>query len=106
MEIRKKKAKYISAIFFSVPRYTWPLSMCIQNLKILSLTEAVKFMTDSLPGKKEKLSNIGNDKQLHANSLLHNTTSHTQHLYHFFKILGAVIPEKSLTQISLCITLE
>ena len=40
-----------------------------------------------------------NDKLEDADSLLHNTTSRN-------KILGAAVPEKSLTQISLCITLE
>ena len=45
------------------------------------------------------------DKQQHADSLSHNTTSHTKFVPNF-KILGAIVPEKSLTQISLCITLE
>ena len=59
-------------------------------------------MTKSIIGEKEKWTHKGNDKQQHADSLSHNTTSHTQH----FKILGTVVPEKSLTQISLYITLE
>ena len=46
-----------------------------------------------------------NDKQEEADSLSYNT-SHTQQLIvPNFKILGAVVPEKSLT-LSLCITLE
>ena len=57
--------------------------MCIQNLKTLALTEANKFVTENLFGDKEKWTNKGNDKQQHADSLLHNTTSHTQHLYKF-----------------------
>ena len=64
--------------------------MCIQNLKTLALTEAKKFVTENLLGEEEKWTNKGNDKQQHVDSLLHNTTSHIQHL----------------TQISLCITLE
>ena len=50
---RRKKAKYIS-VLFSVPQYTWPLSMCIQNLKTLALIEAKKFVTENLLGAKEK----------------------------------------------------
>ena len=55
--------------------------MCIQNLKTLALIEAKKFVTENLLGEKEKWINKGNDKQQNADSLLHNTTSHTQHLY-------------------------
>ena len=84
MEKRKKKAKYIS-VLFSVPQCTWPLSMCIQNLKTLALIEAKKFVTENLLGDKEKWINKGNDKQQHAESLLHDTTSHTQHLYQVSK---------------------
>ena len=80
--------------------------MCIQNLKILALIEAKKFVTENLLGEKEKWTNKGNDKQQYTDSLLHNRTGHTQHLYQILKILGTVVPEKSLTQISLCITLE
>ena len=54
--------------------------MCIQNLKTLALIEAEKFVTENLLGEKEKWTNKGNDKQQHTDSLLHNTTSHTQHL--------------------------
>ena len=42
----------------------------------------------------KKWTNKGNDKHEDADSLLHDT-SHTQCLY---KILGAVVPEKSLTK--------
>ena len=51
-------------------------------------------MTEIFIGEREKWTNKGNDKQQETDSLLHNTTSHTQHLN--FKILGAVVPEKSL----------
>ena len=80
--------------------------MCIQNLKTLALIELEKFVTENLLGEKEKWTNKENDKQQHADPLLHNTTSHTKHLLPNFKILGTVVPEKSLTQFSLCITLE
>ena len=59
---RRKKAKWIS-VLFSVPQYTWPLSMCIQNLKTLALIEAKKFVTENLLGEKEKWTNKGNDKE-------------------------------------------
>ena len=59
--------------------------MCIQNLKILAPIEAKKFVTENLFGDKEKWTNEGNDKQQHADSLLHDTTSHTQHLYQVSK---------------------
>ena len=65
-----------------------------------------KAVKENLIGEKEKWTNKGNGKHQEADSLLHNATSHTQHLYPNLKILGAVVPEKSLTQISLCITLE
>ena len=69
--------------------------MCIQNLKTLALIEAKKFVTENLLGEKEKWTNKGNDKQQYADSLLHNTTSHT-HFVPNFKISGTVVPEKSL----------
>ena len=83
----KKTSKLISAssilIFF--PQYTWPLSRCIQNLKTLSLIEAEKSVTEIFIGEKEKWTNKENDKQEEADSLLHNTTSYTQHLYQISK---------------------
>ena len=59
--------------------------MCIQNLKTLALIEAEKFVTENLLGEKEKWTNKENDKQQYAGSLLHNTRSHTQHLYQISK---------------------
>ena len=35
--------------------------------------------------EREKLTNKRNDKQEEADSLLHNTTRHTQHLYQISK---------------------
>ena len=58
--------------------------MCIQNLKTLALIDE-KFVTENLLAEKEKWTNKGNDKQQHADSLLHNTTSHTQHVYQISK---------------------
>ena len=83
MEKRRKKATQISVLFF-VPQYTWPLPMCIK-IKSLGLIKAKKFVIETLLGEKEKWTNKGNDKQQNADSLLHNTTSHTQHLYQISK---------------------
>ena len=57
---------------------TWPLSRCIQNLKTLALIGAETSVT-------EKRTNKGNGKQEEADSLLHNTTSYTQHLFQISK---------------------
>ena len=89
----KRRQKLISASWFSFPQYTWLCSRCIQDLKTLALIEAVKSVTEIFIGEKENWTNKGNDKQEEVDSLLHNTTSYTQHLY-----LGSVVPEKSLTQ--------
>ena len=58
------------------------LSRCIQSLK--ALAPMMKSGAKNVIGEKEKWINNGNDKQF----------------------LGAVVPDKSLTQISLCITLD
>ena len=80
-----KRRQNKSQQFCFLSQYTWPLSMCIQNLKTLALTEDEKFVAENLLGQKEKWTNKGNHKQLHADSLLHNTTSHTQNLYQLSK---------------------
>ena len=94
----KRRQILIKASWFSFPQYIWPLSSCIQNLKTLALIGAEISVTEIFIGEREKWTNKGNDKQEEADSLLHNTTSHTQHLYQNFKILSAVVPEKSLTK--------
>ena len=78
-EMERKRRQNKSQQFCFLFQYTWPLSMCIQNLKTLALIE--KIVAENLLGEKEKCTNKGNDKQQHADSLLHNTPSHTQHLY-------------------------
>ena len=60
--------------------------MCIQNLNTLALIEAEKFVTEKLFGEKEKRTNKGNDKKQHADSLLHNTTSHTHYVLTMYYI--------------------
>ena len=67
--------------------------MCIQNLK-MALIEAEKFVTENLLGEKENLTSKGNDKQQHIFKSYPTFVPN-------FKILGTVIPEKSLTLISL-----
>ena len=79
--------------------------MCIQNLKTLALIEAEKSVTENLLGERENWINKGNDKQQHADSFTHYNKSYPTLILNF-KILGIVVPEKSLTQTSLCITLE
>ena len=51
----------------------------------LWLIEAEKSVAENLIGEKEKWTNKGNGKQQEADSLLHITTSHTQHLYQISK---------------------
>ena len=85
MEKWKKKAKINHRILVFFPQYTWPLSRCVQNLKTLAVIGAENSMMKSFIGEKEKWANKGNDMQQHADSLSHNTTSHTQHLYQISK---------------------
>ena len=81
----KRRQKLITESWFSFSQYSWPLSMCIQNLKTLAIIGAENSVTKRFIGEKGKWTNKGNDKQQHADSLLHNTTSHTQHLYQISK---------------------
>ena len=82
----EKTTQIITASLFSFPQYTWPLSKCTQNLKTLALIGAKNFVTKIFIGEKEKWTNKDNDKQEDAVFLLHNTTSHTQHLYQISNI--------------------
>ena len=59
--------------------------MCIRNLKPLAPIDAEKSVTENLIGEKEKWTNKGNGKHQEADSLLHNATNHTQHLYQILK---------------------
>ena len=51
----------------------------------VALIDAEKFVTEIFIGEKEKCTNKGNDEQEEAESLLHTTTSYTQHLYQISK---------------------
>ena len=95
MEWEMEKRRQNKSVLF-VPQYTWPLSM-----KTLALIEAKKFVTENLLGDKEKWTNKRNDKS--SMLILFYTI---QVILNICTKLGAVVPEKSLTQISLCITLE
>ena len=77
----KRRHKIITESWFSFPQYTWPLSRCIQNSKTLAVIGAANTVIKSFIREKEKWTNKGNDEQQHADSLLHNITSHIQHLY-------------------------
>ena len=46
----------------------------------------------------ETWTNKGTDKPYVADSLIHSTTCHTRFFVLNFKILGTVVPEKSLTK--------
>ena len=98
---KEKESKINLSSFVFCPTIYLATQCVYKNLMTLALIEDENFVTENLLGEREKWTNKGNDKQQHAVSLLHNTTSHTQYLYP-----GTVVPEKSLKQISLCITLE
>ena len=79
--------------------------MCITSLKTLTLIEAEKSVTENLIGEKKN----GQIKELISSRRL--ILSYTiqrviPNICAKFQIQGAVVPEKSLTQIFLCITLE
>ena len=74
----KRRQKLITASWCSFPQYTLPISRCTQNLKTLVVIGAENSVTKSFIGEKEKWINNKNDKQQHADSLLHNTKSYTK----------------------------
>ena len=60
----------------------------------------------TLIGKKEKWTNKTTDKQYVAEFIIHIVNLSYLMFVPNFKILGQVVPEKSLTEISILITLE
>ena len=78
---KKKKAQINLSILVFYPTINLATSRCIQHLKTLAVIGAEKFVTENSIGEKEKWTTKGKDKQKDADSLLHNTTSHTQHVY-------------------------
>ena len=100
----KKKVKINHRILvFFLTLYLAPLKV-YTKFEDSGCNTSWEFCDEMFIGEKDKWTNKGNDKQQHADSLLHNKSYPT--FLPNFKILGAVVPEKSLTQMSLCITLE
>ena len=85
MEKWKKKAKINRRIlvFFYIINLA-PLKV-YTKFEDSGCNRSGEYVTKSVIGEKEKWTNKGNDKQQHADSFLHNTTSHTQHLYQISK---------------------
>ena len=75
--------------------------MFVPNFKNLGQVVAEKSLTKNIFGKKEKWTNKGTVKPYVADPLIHSITCHTECAYQNFKILGTVVPEKSLTEKSL-----
>ena len=76
----EKEGEINLSILFYFPTIYLAALKGIQNLKTLALIEAEKSVTEIFIGEEEKWTNNGNDKQEEADSLLHNTTSYTQHI--------------------------
>ena len=81
----KKRVKRIIAFWFYFTQYTSILSKCIQNLKTLALLGAEKPVTKKIYWRKRKRKNKEYVMHEDADSLLHNTKSHTQSLYEISK---------------------
>ena len=80
----KKKAKINHSILVFFPTiYLAPLKV-YTKVKTLALIGAEISVTEIFIGEREKWTKKGN-KQQEADSLLHSTTSHTQHLCHISK---------------------
>ena len=77
-KVKKEGKTNLTTLFFflSFPQYIWPLSRCIRNMKTQAVIGA-ESLTEDLIGEKEKCTNNGKDKQEKADSLSHNTKSHT-----------------------------
>ena len=73
----KKKANInLSILLFFLIIYLATLKV-YTKFENLAPVEAEKYVTENSIRKKEKWINKGKDKQEEADSLLHNTTSHT-----------------------------
>ena len=99
----KRRQNLIIESWFSFPQYTWPLRRCIQNLKTLAVIGAENSVMKSFIGEKEKWTNKGN---ISSSMLILFYTIQQVIPNICTKFLGTVVPEKSLTQISLCITFK
>ena len=91
------KENKITASLFSFTQQTSPLSGCIQNLNTMAVTVGENEVVDVY--KKERKMNINdNDKQEDVNSVHNASETNVSE--------ARWVPEKSLTQIYICITLE
>ena len=81
----KRKAKLNLSLLIFFPTIYLATLKVYTKLKTLALIEAEKSVTEIFIGEEEKWTNNGNEKQEQADSLLHNTTSYTQHLYQISK---------------------
>ena len=77
----KKKAKIKSQNLSFLSHNILGPSQGVYKIWRLAVIRAENSVMKSFIGEKEKWTNKGNDKQQHADCLLHNTTTHTQHLY-------------------------
>ena len=71
--------------WFSLTQYNLSYTTFEPNFKILAKVVPKKSLTEILLERKKKWTNKENDKQEEADSLLHDTTSHTQCLYKISK---------------------
>ena len=85
MEKWKKKAKinHRTLVFF-LTIYLAPLKV-YTNFEDSGSHRGQDFCDRNFYWRERKKTNKGNDKQQEADSLSHNTTSHTQHLYQISK---------------------
>ena len=81
----EREGKNKSQHFGFLPHNILCHSQGVWQIWRLRLIEAEKSVAENLIGEKEKWTNKGNGKQQEADSLLHITTSHTQHLYQISK---------------------
>ena len=77
---KKKKSHHLGFLLHNIMQHCQSV---YKNLKTLALIAGEKSVMDFY--EKDKWANKENDKHEDADSLLHNTTSHTQCLYQISK---------------------
>ena len=105
MEKWKKKAKLNLTILVFVPTIYLATLEGIQSWKTPALAEAKKYVTENFIGEKKKRKKKGMISRRRL-ILFYTVQQDISTFVPNFKIIGAVVPEKSLTQISLRIILE
>ena len=78
-KMEKRRQKLIIASCFFSNNILGPSQGVYKIWRLAVIAE--NSVTKRFIGEKEKWTNKRNDKQWHDDSLLHNTTNHTQHLY-------------------------